>query len=155
MTPQEQLEYLLESIWVPTNKEVLFANITDILGMEAAALVIGTMKAASESNPLMDTIIIAMSTNGLSLSSLERQAVIDQLATAGSWPDAVRDEVKKLGGEYQPRWTTEGYKEEPTLESLTLAANKKEMEDRAVDRLQTYREALVVWDGNSETRPVL
>jgi siroheme synthase (precorrin-2 oxidase/ferrochelatase) len=36
---------------------------------------------------------IAMSTNGLSLSTPERQGVIDVLAMAGQWPDSLRDAV--------------------------------------------------------------
>ena len=59
-----------------------------------------------------------MSTNGLSLSTPDRQAVIDALATAGSWPDAVRDAVKALGGVWRPRWQIEGYAIAPTLESV-------------------------------------
>lgn len=118
MTPEQRLTYLLESVFVPTNKAVLFADITAVVGMEATALVVGTMKAASASNPLLDTVIIAMSTNGLSLSTAERQGVIDSLAIAGGWPDALRDAVKALGGVNQPRWQAEGYQAEPTLATI-------------------------------------
>lgn len=117
-TAQERLNYLLGTEFVPTNKQVVFADVTAVVGLEATALVVGTMKAASATNPLMDTIIIAMSTNGLSLSSTERRAVIDQLATAGKWPDEVREAIKALGGIEQPRWQIEGYTQEPTLESI-------------------------------------
>jgi enoyl-CoA hydratase/carnithine racemase len=154
MTNDERLAYLLESIWVPTNRPVLFADITAVVGLEATALIVGTMKAASAANPLMDTIIIAMSTNGLSLSTAERQGVIDALATAGQWPDAVRDAVKALGGASKPRWQTLGYEIAPTLESVALAATKKQLEDSAVDALQAFREALSAWDGSGDA-PVL
>jgi ABC-type uncharacterized transport system permease subunit len=77
MNAQERLAYLLESVWVPTNRQVLFADITGAVGLEATALVVGTIKAAAASNPLMDTILIAMSSVGLSLSTTERQGVID------------------------------------------------------------------------------
>jgi hypothetical protein len=133
---------------------VLFADIAAVAGLEATALIVGTMKAASATNPLMDTIIIAMSTNGLSLSTAERQGVIDALATDGEWPDAVRDAVKALGGVYQPRWQTLGYEVAPTLESVSLAATKQQLEDSAVDALQAFREALSAWDG-SDPAPVL
>jgi hypothetical protein len=118
MTAKQRLEYLLETQWVPTNKAVLFADITAIVGLEATALVVGTVKAASAQNPLMDTILIAMSSVGLSLSTSERQGVIDMLAAAGSWPNEVRDAVKALGGTWQPRWQAEGYAMEPTIESV-------------------------------------
>jgi enoyl-CoA hydratase/carnithine racemase len=154
MTNDERLAYLLDSIWVPTNRPVLFADITAIVGLEATALIVGTMKAASATNPLMDTIIIAMSTNGLSLSTAERQGVIDALATAGQWPTEVRNAVKALGGASKPRWQTLGYEIAPTLESVTLAATKRQLEDSAVDALQAFREALSAWDGSGDA-PVL
>jgi hypothetical protein len=88
------------------------------------------MKAASAANPLMDTIIIAMSTVGLSLSSPERQGVIDSLAIAGEWPDAVRDAVKDLGGVWRPRWQSEGYEGEPTLEQITIELAKQDWRTR-------------------------
>ena len=118
MNTQERLDYLLESEWVATNKSVLFADITEVIGLEATALVVGTIKAASAANPLMETILIAMSTVGLSLSTQERQSVIDSLAVAGQWPDSVRDAVKALGGVNRPRWVTAGYASVPTLESV-------------------------------------
>jgi len=130
MNAQERLAYLLESVWVPTNKQVLFADITGAVGLEATALVVGTIKAAAASNPIMDTIIIAMSTNGLSLSSTERQGVIDSLAIAGEWPDAVRDAVKALGGINRPRWQSEGYSSEPTLEQITIELAKQDWRER-------------------------
>jgi hypothetical protein len=154
MTPQERLDYLLADVWVPTNKQVLLADVTAVVGMEATALVIGTMKAGAASNPLLDTVIIAMSTNGLSLSSPERQGVIDALATAGEWPDAVRDSVKALGGVWRKQWQVEGYEVEPTIESVSLEITKQQLEDSAVDALQAYREALASWDG-SDPAPVL
>jgi hypothetical protein len=130
MNAQERLAYLLESVWVPTNKQVLFADITGAVGLEATALVVGTIKAAAASNPIMDTIIIAMSTNGLSLSTAERQGVIDSLAIAGEWPDAVRDAVKALGGINRPRWQSEGYSSEPTLEQITIELAKQDWRER-------------------------
>jgi hypothetical protein len=154
MNAQERLAYLLESVWVPTNKQVLFADITGAVGLEATALVVGTIKAAAASNPLMDTILIAMSSVGLSLSTAERQGVIDSLAIAGEWPDAVRDAVKALGGVWRPRWQSEGYESEPTLEAVTLEVTKQQLESDAIDALQAFREALSAWDGSGPA-PVL
>jgi hypothetical protein len=125
MNAQERLDYLLESEWVATNKSVLFADITEVIGLEATALVVGTIKAASTANPLMETILIAMSTVGLSLSTQERQSVIDSLAVAGSWPDSVRDAVKALGGVDRPRWQSEGYESVPTIESVQAEIDVK------------------------------
>jgi hypothetical protein len=81
----------------------------------------------------MDTILIAMSSVGLSLSTSERQGVIDMLAASGDWPNEVRDAVKALGGTYKPRWQSEGYAVEPTLESVQAEIDKE-------IALQAYRD---------------
>jgi hypothetical protein len=144
------LAWLLETEWVPTNRQVLFADITAVVGLEATALVVGTMKAASASNPLMDTIIIAMSTNGLSLSTPERQAVIDQLAIAGDWPNEVRDAIKALGGVWQPRWQSAGYASEPTLDQVQSDMDREATLARwqtldAVVRDRLHNQQIATW----------
>jgi hypothetical protein len=142
MNTQERLDYLLESEWVATNKSVLFADITEVIGLEATALVVGTIKAASAANPLMETILIAMSTVGLSLSTQERQSVIDSLAVAGQWPDSVRDAVKALGGVDRPRWVTAGYKIEPTLEIVQAEIDRDAITAWLEAKLSVVREGL-------------
>lgn len=116
-TAQEILDYLNESVWVPNNQAVTVAVITAAVGLEAGALVVGTIDAASGSNPLLKASFTALSTTGMQLSSPDRQGLIDSLAVAGSWPNSVRDAVKALGGIYQPRW--QQYGDQPTLESIT------------------------------------
>jgi hypothetical protein len=116
-TDAEVLSELLADVFVPTNRQVLFADISGVVGLEAAALVVGTIKAASAQNPLLETVLIAMSTVGLNLSSAERQSTITQLAIAGGWPDQVRDAVKALGGVTMKRWQQIGM-DEPTIESV-------------------------------------
>jgi hypothetical protein len=164
MNAQERLDYLLESVFVPSNKLVTIGMIKDALPEEAYGLVLATfamakIPASAEFADVakaaeMESSFIAMSSEGLSLSSLTRQAVIDQLAAAGGWPDVVRDAVKALGGVWQPRWEIEGYAAEPTLEQVTTELRKIELEDAAVDRLQAFRETLSAWDGSGE-EPVL
>jgi hypothetical protein len=155
MTPEQRLAYLLETVFVPTNQQVLFADVTNAVGLEAGALVVGTIKAASAANPLLETVLIAMSTVGLGLGTTERRAMVDSLAVTGEWPDAVRDAVKALGGVNQARWQVEGYETEPTLLQVTTELRKDELESLAVDRLQAFREALSAWNGSIETEPVL
>ena len=119
MTPQERLDYLLEVEFVPVNRPILFTDISNLVGLQAAAMVVGTLKQAAIQNPLLETVVIAMSSVGLFINTAERQGMIDQLAIAGEWPDEVRDAVKGLGGTTQPRWQTEGYEAEPTLAQVT------------------------------------
>jgi hypothetical protein len=74
----------------------------------------------------------------MSLSGADRQSLIDQLATAGQWPDAVRDAVKAMGGVSRPRWQIEGYDSEPTLQSV-----QAEIERNATAAWYAARDAVV------------
>lgn len=65
---------------------------------DASKLVGGTiMAAAAAGDPDADSAWKALGVVGIDLSPADRQQVIDALAVAGSWPDALRDFVKALG----------------------------------------------------------
>jgi len=153
MTPQERLDYLLETETINTNRQVIVADMIQAVGVEGCGLVLGTLQAAAASNPVLAAAYQALVTVGISLSDDLRQGMIDQLAVAGEWPNELRDAVKALGRYTQPRWVGEGYGAEPTLEQVTIELRKQELEDDAVNRLQAFREALSVWSGGEE--PVL
>jgi lambda repressor-like predicted transcriptional regulator len=82
----------------------------------------------------------ALRTVGLSLSGDDRQAVVDMLAVAGSWPDAVRDTIKALGVTKQPRWQTEGYDEAPTLAVVQAEATAAQAAITKEAAMQSYRD---------------
>jgi hypothetical protein len=120
MNAEQRLAYLLESVWVPTNATITVAEIVNAVGsLDAGRLVVGTIQAASSQDPLVASSHNALSTVGMSLSGMDRQELIDQLAIAGEWSDAVRDAVKALGGVWRARWQLEGLESEPTLDSVT------------------------------------
>ena len=159
MTPQERLDFLLETVQTPTNAMVTFSTITDALGgdlaaTQATALVVGTMKAGAATNPLLDTVVIAMSNNGISLSSPVRQTILDQLAVAGEWPDAMRGAIKALGVLVRPRWQIEGYVTEPTLADMETEVTKATLRQTATDRWNAFIDAMDAWDGSGD-EPVL
>ncbi len=154
MTAQERLDYLMQSVTTNTNRQIIVADFIAAVGVEASGLVLGTLQAAAASNPILAAAYQALVTVGISLSDDLRQGMIDQLALAGSWPDAVRDAIKALGRVTQPRWMSEGYQSEPTLQQITTEVRKQELKDSWVDRLQAAREALSSWDGSGE-EPVL
>lgn len=124
MTPQERLAYLLESVFIPTHAAVTISDITAAVGDDAARLAVGTITAASAQDPLLGPALTAMSTTGIDLSAVSRQAMVDQLAVAGSWPNVVRDKIKALGGTTKPRWKIEGYIVQPTLQQVTDEATR-------------------------------
>ena len=150
MNAQERLEYLLETEFVPTNATITVASIVAAVGLDAGRLVVGTINVAATQDPILAASSQALATVGMSLSSPDRQSLVDQLAVAGSWPDSVRDAVKALGGVDRPRWQGLGYQAEPTLQSVTLELTKQQLEDAAVDALQAFREALAAWDGSGD-----
>jgi len=118
MNAEQKLAYLLESVWVPTNATITVAAIVEAVGLDAGRLVVGTIQAASAQDPILAASYQALSTVGMSLSGADRQSLIDQVAIAGNWPDAVRDAVKALGGVSRLRWQIEGYQSQPTIESV-------------------------------------
>ena len=115
MNAQQRLSYLLESVTTHTNRQIIVADIIAAVGVDAGGLVLGTLQAASQTNPILAAAYQALVTVGISLSDDLRQGMIDQLAVAGNWPSSVRDAVKRLGRVTQPRWQLEGYTVEPTL----------------------------------------
>jgi len=142
MTAQERLAYLLESIWVPTNATITVASIVDAVGLDAGRLVVGTIQAAAGQDPILAASSQALATVGMSLSSVDRQSLVDQLAVVGNWPDAIRDAVKALGGEWRPRWRGEGYTEAPTLESVQAEIDRDATTAWLDAKLAVVREGL-------------
>jgi len=168
MTNDERLAYLLESVFVPTNASITIGTIRDEAGLTAEQYglvrstlenAIATLKASDDTATRLRGLdlqdaLTAMLSRGISFSDANRQATIDLLAQFGQWPTEVCNAVKALGGASKPRWKTLGYEVAPTLESVALAATKKQLEDSAIDALQAFREALASWDGSGDA-PVL
>jgi hypothetical protein len=132
MTAQERLDYLLETEWVPTNALITIGTIRDSAGLSPQEyglvrttldIVIATLKASSDPVERVQGLdlqdaLSAMLAGGISLSGLDRQSTIDALAVYGQWSNSVRDAIKELGGVNRPRWQSEGYDFEPTLEQI-------------------------------------
>jgi len=171
MTAQERLDYLLGNVSSPTNAAITLASIKGVLPVEAYALVRLTLEGATvvpDDTPADELIqakmiaaemadaLSALRTVGLSLSGDDRQAVVDMLAVAGSWPDAVRDAVKALGVRTQPRWQTEGYDEAPTLAVVQAEAEAEATRLATEVAMDAYRDAhsqhvVPVLDGEAPT----
>lgn len=115
---EEILADLLTEVWVPTNAAITVAEIVTAVGTDAARLVVGTLQAGAGLDPLLSSSYQAISTVGMSLSGADRQAMINDLAVGGQWPDPVRDAVKALGGVWVGRWSREGFDAEPTLSQV-------------------------------------
>jgi hypothetical protein len=127
----EILAELLTDVWQPTDAAITVAEIVTAVGTDAARLVVGTLQAGAGLDPLLSSSYQAISTVGMRLSGADRQAMIDELAVGGSWPDAVRDGVKALGGVWVGRWSLEGFDAEPTLSQVEA---RKDEEDEVVHR---------------------
>jgi len=125
------LAQLLTDVWQPTDAAITVAEIVAAVGTDAARLVVGTLQAGAGLDPLLASSYQAISTVGMSLSGADRQAMIDQLAVGGNWPDPVRDAVKALGGGWVGRWLLEGFDAEPTLSQVET---RKDEEAEVVHR---------------------
>jgi hypothetical protein len=141
MTPQEKLDQLFEAVWEPTDQIVTVGVIVQAVGLDAARLVIGTLQKESASDPLLSASLGALTTVGMSLSSIERQGMIDQLALAGDWPELLRASVKALGGVWRPRWQVEGYPAEPTLDGVI----KRQMIEATRSQISAKATAINAW----------
>jgi hypothetical protein len=94
------------TVIVRNPKSWTFADLIGLVGVEGAALIGGTIQAAGASNPIFASAWIALSVAGLQLHSDDRQQMIDELASAGSWPDQLRDTVKSAGVTIEPLAST-------------------------------------------------
>ena len=70
------------------------------IGQSDTTLVCQTIKTAAQTDPIMDGTWIALNTEGIHLFQDDRQAMIDQLAVAGSWSEALKTAVKECGVTY-------------------------------------------------------
>jgi hypothetical protein len=89
-----------QTVEVRNPKSWTMADLIGLVGAEGAALVGGTIQAAGATNPIFAGAWIALNVTGLQLHSDERQAMIDGLATAGSWPSGLTAAVKSAGLTY-------------------------------------------------------
>lgn len=105
LTPADLHAYASAEVAQDTGTLVTVGMITELFGGEAAALVVGTIDAASATNPLLRPALMALATTGMSLGGELRQTMIDDLADAGSWPPELRNGIKALGVTRQPWWT--------------------------------------------------
>lgn len=70
------------------------------IGQSDTTLVCQTIKTAAQTDPIMDGTWIAINTEGIHLFQDDRQAMIDGLAVAGSWSEALKTSVKECGVTY-------------------------------------------------------
>jgi hypothetical protein len=132
-TAQELLDALLVVVETPTNDPVRFSDIESLAGFEAANLVYGTLEAAKAQMPLLGSVITAMSTTGLVLSDPARQAVVEQLAALGKWPQELQDTLKQLAISKRYQWQIEGYTSEPTLEQLQAKIDREALDAKIAE----------------------
>lgn len=69
------------------------------LGIDVARAIAAAVKTAAQTDPLMEGVMLAMSTTGLQLHTPARQAMIEQIAAG--LPQESIEAVKSLGVRYQ------------------------------------------------------
>lgn len=96
-------------------------KIKDVLGEDGARLAAGTLKAASEADPLVWAFAMKLNTTGIPFNDETTQRQIDQLAAVGEWPDEMRDAIKAIGIERGPLWQKLGLESLPSTEAIEAA----------------------------------
>ena len=89
-----------QTVEVRNAKSWTMADLITLLGAESAAVIGGTIQAAGVTNPIFAGAWLALNITGLQLHTDERQAMIDGLALAGSWPSELTAAVKAAGLTY-------------------------------------------------------
>jgi hypothetical protein len=89
-----------QTVEVRNPKSWTMADLITLVGAQEAALVGGTIQAAGASNSIFAGAWIALNVTGLQLYADDRQAMIDGLAAAGNWPEALAEAVKSAGLTY-------------------------------------------------------
>jgi hypothetical protein len=100
-----------------------YARITALFGDTSRQLVAGTIRAGAVTDgELADAHAVMLDEmNGLRIDSPARQTVIDDLALAGSWPDALRDGIKALGRVVVAPWQSVGLSAAPSATDAQAA----------------------------------
>ena len=152
LAPAELRGQLGEMVEAPTNVQITLSEIRGVLEPADYAMVRLTLEQSTvpASDELADRVLAAemadamaaMRTVGLNLSAADRQAVIDSLAAAGQWPDAVRDVVKALGVVRQPRWQKLGYESLPALEDVDAEQSRELAKNAITDRINAAKAAM-------------
>lgn len=134
---------------------VTIAEIVDALDEQSGLLVLGTIKQAAVSDPRVDSAWIALSTIGMRLDTPERQVMIDSLADAGNWPQAVHDTVHDLRVRIESVWP------EITVPDVQSSLNQIAEQTRsdAIDALKSRIENEIIFpamtDGISTVADVI
>lgn len=136
-----------QSIVVSDDQQYTWAGIAVLAGPLAAE----QLRVALEQNG-MGWAVHQFGGTGLQLTNPLIKGAIESFIAAGIPLQPVLDAVLSTTSP-----AVRGLGQEVTEQEIAdyrLAQTKKQLEDAAVDRLQTYREALSAWDGNGES-PVL
>jgi len=114
-------------------------------GSQSAALILGTIKAASAANPIVEAGYLSLMSDGLDLSHEITQELIDHLATAARWPTELRDALKSKGV-----WFTspagDAFGREVTTDDVAQARRWHTLTRRAAD---AYNATVAAIDANA------
>ena len=117
MTPQERLDYLLEVAATPSNRGRLThskVSAEPSLGHAIADQVYAAIKAMSE-----PTSIRYAAGEGIDTTSPAWKQQANHVAEQNELLAPFLVTLRDFESIYQPRWQTEGYEAEPTLEQVT------------------------------------
>jgi len=120
MNAEQRLDYLLEVIPVPSGRGRLTHTwVAENIGLAVADQVYAAIKEVSEPTALRFATGDGIDTSA-ELWKTQAEAVAEQNQELVEHLEMLRD----FESDRKPRWQTEGYAEEPTLQSVTAAITR-------------------------------
>ena len=123
-----------------------------ILSLDDYRLVARTVAAAAQADPLVADAQGWLRGTGIDFSDPNSQSLIDALAAAGGWPDALKTTVKAIGIRFVSPYVNDGGSgtvDEATVQgakdSLVLAARIINATALANERLPTAADQAAAW----------
>lgn len=124
-TNQEVIDYLNEDVILSIDNNLYTISQVKLAlnDLNSLRLVLGTLKAASDADPLVWGFSQKVMSTGISFADQTTQDMLDQLAVVGNWSNAIRDNIKAIGIKYGKQYIKLGLDNLPTTDEIDNARN--------------------------------
>jgi len=147
MTPQERLDWLLETVEKPNTQTVIVATVLEALGLDNARIALGSLQQVGQVDPIVGAAYQALATVGITLHQPDRQAMVAAIGQAAQWPSELTTAVQALGKTTGPRWQVDNlYEVEPTLEQVEAEMHAEVVAEQARQRQLAIQLRRRQWD---------
>jgi len=119
------------------------AAIVKAIGPDKTRIVLATMKAAGQVDPLVDGFYIKLCAMGQEFDDPQWQQAIDQMAASANWDqNTITIPLKQMGIKRQTIWQNLGVDLIPTVDDVALAITK-------IPGLRVHNKLVAAWTSTS------